>query len=282
MKKGIIKIGMLLASITVAQAANHLEYFSYCSNGTCRLITGDVFHQDRNMPVDLNVSCKNNRHYALTFDDGPSANYSRLLEILKRNNVKATFFIVGSNLQTENGKQWFRQAVADGHFMANHTFRHDDLTTLSDLALTATIENTRNVMLATIEPDAIAENKQRLQFSSSFVRPPFGNIDMNVDRLFKANGYTSIRWNADRYDWNMPGSDPKSTTTVLARVRQQLDFISNASGKGVDFNQSILDLNHDWQGTTVDAVEELIALVRSRGYELVTMEVCLGRSLLHS
>jgi peptidoglycan/xylan/chitin deacetylase (PgdA/CDA1 family) len=278
MKKTILKIGLLLAAITVAQAANQLEYFSYCSNGTCRLITGDVFHQDRNMPVDLNVSCKNNRQYALTFDDGPSANYPRLLEILKRNNVKATFFIVGSNLQTENGKQWFRQAAADGHFMANHTFRHEDLTTLSDQALTATIENTRNAMLAAIDPDASADSKQRLQFSSSFVRPPFGNIDMNVDRQFKVHGYTSIRWNADRYDWNMPGNDPKSTAAILARVRQQLDFIANASGKGVEINQSILDLNHDWQGTTVDAMEELIALVRSRGYELVTMEVCLGRS----
>lgn len=256
------------------------EYFSYCSNGNCRLITGEEFHRARNMPVDLHVSCRKNNQYALTFDDGTSKNYPRLLEILKRNNVKATFFVVGSNLKSEEGRQWFRQAFADGHYMANHTFSHDDLTKLNDAQITATIENTRAAMINAIYPHTgdgkHDPDKLRLETSSKVVRPPFGNIDMNVDAILKSHGYTSVRWNADRYDWNMPGDDPKTTATILERTRDQLAFINEHAAQGKVFNQSIMDLNHDWQATTVDAVQDLITLVKANGYEFVTMDECLG------
>jgi peptidoglycan/xylan/chitin deacetylase (PgdA/CDA1 family) len=261
---------------------NNLEYFSYCSNGTCKLITGDYFHRARDMPVDLNVSCKKNNQYALTFDDGPSNNYPRLLEILKRNNVKATFFIVGSRLQNEEALQWFRQAVADGHFMANHTYNHDDLTTFNEEKMVATIEKTRDAMIRAIYPDAQVRNqnpnKQRLEASSKVVRPPFGNINMEVDTIFKNHGYTSVRWNADRYDWDMPGNDSRTTETILNRVRQQLDYIASESTSGKVFNHSVLDLNHDWQPTTVNAIQDLIIFVKSRGYKFVTLDECLGSS----
>lgn len=283
-------LSCLLTSSALAQGspepggsrfATDLEYFSYCSNGTCRLITGEFFQNARGMPVDLNVSCKKNNQYALTFDDGPSKNYPRLLEILRLNNVKATFFIVGSNLDNVDNIKWFRQAFADGHTMANHTFNHDDLTKMNEAAMVETIEKTRIAMINAIYPNPPGNNgdsgnRKRLEASSRFVRPPFGNIDMDVDRIFKKHEYISVRWNADRYDWNMPGNDPKTTWTILDRVRQQLNYISENVGKGVVFNQSVIDLNHDWQPTTVDAIQELISLVKSRGYEFVTLDECLG------
>lgn len=256
---------------------NGLEYFSYCSNGNCRMITGEFFHNARNMPVDLNVSCKKNNQYALTFDDGPSANFPRLLEILKQNNVKATFFIVGNTLQNEGAIQWFRQAVADGHFMANHTFRHDDLTLLSENSMEETLEKTRQAMIQAAYPNTPDgdEHKKRLEASSRVVRPPFGNIDMKVDGILKAHGYTSVRWNSDRYDWDLPGNDPNTTKKVLDRARDQFNYISQNVASGKVFNQSIIDLNHDWQPTTVDAVQDLITMVKAKGYEFVTLDECL-------
>jgi peptidoglycan/xylan/chitin deacetylase (PgdA/CDA1 family) len=246
------------------------------------MITGDFFHQVRNMPVDLHVTCKKNNHYALTFDDGASYNYPRLLEILKRNNVKATFFVVGSNLKNEEAKRWFRQAFEDGHFMANHTFHHEDLTKLSAEEMIATLENTRNAMMEAAFPNGDGHypqsERERLQLSSQTMRPPFGNIDMNVDSVLKAHHYTSVRWNADRYDWNMPGDKPETTKTILERAQEQFDYIAQQKAAGKSFNESILDLNHDWQPTTVDAIQALIDLVKASGYEFVTMDVCLGKS----
>lgn len=271
---------LCLEAQAMAAISQNLEYFSYCSNGTCRLITGEFFHQARDMPVDLHVVCKKNNQYALTFDDGPSINYPRLLEILKSNHVKATFFIVGSNLQNENGLRWFRQAFADGHFMANHTYHHEDLTTYDEDKIVATIEKTRDAMIKAIYPNTLADdrdpNKQRLEASSKVVRPPFGNINMEVDRIFKEQGYTSVRWNSDRYDWDMPGDNAKTTEIILKRVHQQLDYIAEMSAAGKVFNRSVLDLNHDWQPTTINAIQDLITLVKASGYEFVTLDECLG------
>lgn len=278
MKKILLGISVT-ACCAVAQAAPPLEYFSYCSNGECRLITGEFFHQVRNMPVDLHVSCRKNNQYALTFDDGPGVNYPRLLEILKRNQVKATFFVVGSNLASEDGRQRFRQAFADGHFMANHTYSHDDLTKMTASEITATIEKTRLAMFDAAFPQANAASdadKNRLDFSSRVIRPPFGNITVATDTILKSNRYISVRWNADRYDWNMPGDDPKTTQIIIERVQQQLDYIAQNAAAGKVFNQSVMDLNHDWQNTTVDAIQDLITLVKARGYEFVTMDECLG------
>lgn len=271
---------MSAALTTVGAHAKSLEYFSYCSNGTCRIINGEDFHRARNMPVDLNVSCKKNNQYALTFDDGPSKNYPRLLQVLKQNNVKATFFVVGSNLQNPDTAEWFRQAFADGHFMANHTYHHDDLTKLNAAGMIDTVEKSREAMIKAVYPNVDDgkndKGKRRLEASTKVVRPPFGNIDMTVDNVFKSHGYTSVRWNADRYDWDKPGDDPRTTQTILALARQQLAFIAENNAKGTKFNQSILDLNHDWQPTTVDAIQDLITLVKANGYEFVTMDECLG------
>lgn len=264
-------ISSLLSCSAAVAKAQDLEYFSYCSDGSCRLITGEFFHRARNMPVDLNVSCKKDNHYALTFDDGPSKNYPRLLEILKQNNVKATFFIVGSNLNNQEAVTWLRQAYQNGHFMANHTFNHDDLTRLNEAGIKETIEKTRALMMLALYPDTA-----RVAVSSRVVRPPFGNIDMAVDKILKNNGYTSVRWNADRYDWNMPGDDPKTTETIIARIEQQFDYIAQMINKGERFNHSILDLNHDFSVTTIDAVDALIKIVKARGYEFVTLDECLG------
>lgn len=271
---------MSVALTSVSAHAKKLEYFSYCSNGTCRIINGEDFHRARNMPVDLHVSCKKNNQYALTFDDGPSKNYPRLLQVLKQNNVKATFFVVGSNLQNPDAAQWFRQAFADGHFMANHTYQHDDLTKLNAAGMVDTVEKSRDAMIKAVYPNIgdgkNDKDKQRLETSTKVVRPPFGNIDMDVDSVFKAHGYTSVRWNADRYDWDKPGDDPRTTQTILALARQQLAFIAANDANGTVFNKSILDLNHDWQPTTVDAIQDLITLVKANGYEFVTMDECLG------
>jgi len=272
-------ITTIFFACTLAVHAKHksedLEYFSYCSNGQCRLINGNFFHDARDMPIDLNVSCKKNNQYALTFDDGPTQNYPRLLEILKRNNVKATFFIVGSHLQNEERVNWFRQAFKDGHFMANHTYQHEDLTQLDEASMIETVEKTRLAMMNALTSDE-SDQLSRLEISSRVVRPPFGNINMVVDNIFKNNQYVSVRWNADRYDWNMPGDDPKTSQVILDRVRDQFKFISNQIDNGKQFNQSILDLNHDGQLATIEAIQELIDYVKSKGYQFVTMDECLG------
>lgn len=280
-KKKILKafLPLLTLFFTVALSATATEKFTYCSNGTCRLIDGGFFHASRGMPLDLKVVCQKNNQYALTFDDGPSANYPRLLDLLKRHGVKATFFVVGGNLNTEEAKQWLARAVNEGHFIANHTMNHADLTGLNDSQIVDQVELSRAAMRDALCSQGLAEEQvTRVLHSALVVRPPFGNIDGHVDSVFKSHGFTSVRWNADRYDWQMPGDNPNTAKTIVDRLVQQLNFIELEAKKGSVFNRSILDLNHDWQIQTLDALETMIPLLKSKGYEPVTMDRCLGLS----
>lgn len=252
-----------------------LEKFSYCSNGSCNLITTDYFFYARGMPRDLNFSCKKNNQYALTFDDGPSENYPKLLEVLKKHNVKATFFVVGGNLKSDRAHELYVQMVKEGHFVANHTLSHADLTILSPEGVYEQIEKSRDALLTspllkTVSPDLIANLKK----STKYVRPPFGNINALVDDIFKKNDYISVRWNSDRYDWDMPPTS-ESAKIIVNRVIQQLNFIDSLRAQNVDFNQSILDLNHDFQNSTLEAVDAYIPIIKAHGYTFVTLDECL-------
>lgn len=270
-------ISFLFLSVFTAQiyANEPFEQFSYCSNGSCRLITTDYFFYSRDMPRDLNFSCRQNNQYALTFDDGPSENYPKLLEILKKHDVKATFFVVGSNLKNDRAHELYEQMVKEGHFVANHTFEHLDLTSLSFEDVQTQIERSRSALrtsyvLQNVPMDLV----KNLDKSTKYVRPPFGNINSFVDQIFKINGYISVRWNSDKYDWDMPPTS-ESAKVIVNRVIQHLDFIDSLRAQNVIFNQSILDLNHDFQNSTLKALDEYIPMIKSRGYTFVTLDECL-------
>ncbi len=269
----------LFATTLVAQtgfANQPNEQFSYCSDGMCRLITTNFFYQGRGMPLDTNFSCIKNNQYAMTFDDGPSKNYPKLIEILKKHNVKATFFVNGKNAESPEASEWLGQIAHAGHFVANHTYNHPDLTALSDEEIYDQLERSRQILLNSPDVQNLTpELKAQLEKSTKYLRPPFGNVDLKVDKVFKEHGYINVRWNSDKYDWNMP-NEPETVKVIVDRVKAHLTYIDNLKSRGVDFNQSILDLNHDWQDQTLAAVDEYIPLLKAHGYEFVTMDECLG------
>jgi peptidoglycan-N-acetylglucosamine deacetylase len=79
----------------------------------------------------------------MTFDDGPSAEYTpRLLDLLKARHLKATFFLIGQNVQAH--PELVRRIIADGHEVGNHTWDHPQLSKLSDERATDEIEKTQD------------------------------------------------------------------------------------------------------------------------------------------
>ena len=70
---------------------------------------------------------------ALTFDDGPNAQFTpKLLEGLKQRNVHATFFLIGENIEQNSNRNLVKQMYEEGHLIGNHTYRHLEITKLSD------------------------------------------------------------------------------------------------------------------------------------------------------
>jgi peptidoglycan-N-acetylglucosamine deacetylase len=185
---------------------------------------------------------KQDKIIALTFDDGPwPVSTKQILDILKKENVKATFFVVGRPLK--NYPQVAQQVVAQGHAIGNHTWHH--LYQKLDAKTSAReIEDTTNLIYKTTG------------VKTSLFRPPGGLLNNGVVDYAKQKKYFIALWSADSTDYNRP-----SVGTLVHKV------IKNARPGG-------MILMHDGGGdrsTTVKALPIMITQLRNRGYKFVTV-----------
>ncbi|MFF2499047.1 polysaccharide deacetylase family protein [Peribacillus sp. NPDC058075] len=127
------------------------------------------------------------KYVALTFDDGPSAYTVSILDILKRYNIPATFFVVGS--EVKKFPDVIQRIHREKHIIGNHTWSHPDITTLSENELWKEINST-NIQIMKI-----------IGCSPNLFRPPYSSInDKNTDAIKKFR-MTSVLWNVDSGDW---------------------------------------------------------------------------------
>lgn len=181
---------------------------------------------------------------ALTFDDGPHPTLTpRLLALLAEDDVRATFFLVGNRAQ-----QWpdvVRAISAGGHEIGNHSWNHPDLTRLGNDEITQQIARTDAAILAITgaAPDIV-----RLPYDASSAR-----VLSLIDRPV-------IWWDIDTLDWKANS------------VGEVVDSAVRRSRSG-----SIV-LMHDIHAMTVSAVRGVVAGLRARGFEFVTVsELMTGR-----
>jgi peptidoglycan/xylan/chitin deacetylase (PgdA/CDA1 family) len=152
---------------------------------------------------------------ALTFDDGPDPNWTpKMLALLKKNNVKATFCLVG--VQVQQYPQLVRDIVADGHTLCNHTWKHDTkLGTKGEDAIRADIKKTQDAILAAA-PGAQVK----------YFRHPGGMWTPRAVKVAQSMGMTALGWEVDPQDWNMaknPAGAPMRDHIVQA-VRSKVQF----------------------------------------------------------
>ncbi len=178
---------------------------------------------------------------ALTFDDGPHPVYTlRLLAILRRYHVKATFFVVGEMAQRY--PDLIRAEVADGHVIGNHTYHHVNLTRIPE-------SEVRNEWLACqLVVKGITGRTMR------YDRPPGGDWDVGVIREAERLGLTTVLWTDDPGDYASPG-DRRIETRVLDRI-----------------NNGGIILLHDGVQQTLDVLPQIIERLQSRGYRFVTVD----------
>lgn len=131
---------------------------------------------------------------ALTFDDGPNPAWTpRLLELLERHNVKATFFLVGRYAREE---RVLTQYLANaGHVVGNHTWSHPNLALTAPKRVREELRNTKDAL------EQIAGKPVR------FFRPPFGARRPDVLRAARELGMTPVLWNAMTDDWAEPSAE---------------------------------------------------------------------------
>jgi peptidoglycan-N-acetylglucosamine deacetylase len=137
---------------------------------------------------------------ALTFDDGPDPTWTpKMLALLKKNDVKATFCLVG--VQVEQFPQLVRDIVADGHSLCNHTWKHDTrLGTKGGDAIRADLKRTLDAIQAAA-PGAEVR----------YFRHPGGMWTPRAVKTASELGMVSIGWDVDPMDWNIaryPAGNP--------------------------------------------------------------------------
>lgn len=127
---------------------------------------------------------------ALTFDDGPSNKTTQeILAILKEKKVKATFFVVGENV--EQFPNMVAQEVSEGHEIGIHTYDHKSLPTLNNDRIREELEKSEKaVAVVTAKP--------------TLFRPPGGLYNETVLNVARDRGYTVILWSVDPRDWSAP------------------------------------------------------------------------------
>jgi len=187
---------------------------------------------------------------ALTFDDGPDPSVTpALLALLRRANVKATFFCVGERVQRHADVA--RQIVTDGHLLGNHGFSHSYRTNLFS---TARLRDELRQCQETLAKVAGAPPR--------FFRPPMGLTNPRVARVARELGLTAVGWSAGGKDQRARSADE-----ILARVRRGLrpGAIILLHDAGVD------------SAVWLAAIEQLLAELPQKGFETCRLDELLSR-----
>lgn len=191
---------------------------------------------------------RGSRQLALTYDDGPNDPYTwRMMEVLDRHGVKATFFLLGRFIQEK--PEIARALAATGHALGIHTWDHPNLIFSSAREVCRQLQQTHQAILEATGID------------TTIFRPPFGGRRPASLRIARALGFQPVMWNVTCYDWK-PHSAEKIAGYAQRRVRGG-DVILLHDGEyhriGVDRTRSI------------EATDRILSCFQPEGYRFVTI-----------
>ena len=178
----------------------------------------------------------------LTFDDGPGPNTGDVLDVLKENDVKATFFIIGKMIRTREAD--LQRVYDEGHVTGNHTWDHANLAQMNK----AEVDRQLNRSAQEIGPRM-----------GPCMRPPYGAMNGRAQTLSVSYGMTPVLWSRDTSDWNLSASQ-ESIANVLRGI-QPGDVVLMHDGGGDRSN-------------TVKALREVLPKLKEKGFTFDTIPVC--------
>ncbi|KAK1922752.1 putative chitin deacetylase [Papiliotrema laurentii] len=217
------------------------------------------------------TECPDKLTWGLSYDDGPSPYTPVLLDYLNEQNLKTTFFVVGSRVLSR--PEMLQSEHVAGHQISVHTWSHPSLTTLTNEEIVAELGWTMKVI------------KDTIGVTPNTFRPPYGDIDDRVRAIAAQMGLTPIIWtsytagpnnvtNFDTTDWNIPGGRATGES-ALEKFEQILnDYVPK-------LDTGFIVLQHDLYQQCVDlAVGYVMPMaISAQKYQLKSIIDCLGKPL---
>jgi peptidoglycan/xylan/chitin deacetylase (PgdA/CDA1 family) len=209
--------------------------------------------------VNSNLSATSSKVIALTFDDGPyGTSTEKILAILRREHIKATFFVIGKNV--EKYPQVMKDIVADGHVIGNHSYNHSkQLQYYSYRAFEKNLKHAESIIV------------KKTGLHPKFFRPPYGLMSKTMKSVLKHDGYTSIMWNVDPRDWDSENSSTTVEMSVLSAVKPGSIIILH------DGHDIHTEYPKHPRENTINALEMLIDTLEKEGYTFVTLDTLLNK-----
>ncbi len=186
------------------------------------------------------------RTVALSFDDGPHPGHTeRILAVLREEGVKATFFLVGA--EVEKYPALAKAIVSDGHAVGGHSWSHRRLTGLGRQELERELEQTAALL------------RQTTGVASRLVRPPYGAMSLPLLRHAAARGWTIVLWSVESGD-HLPSASPAALREAARSVKPG-DIV----------------LLHEDYPHTVEALRDIIRDLKAQEFSFATIEEFVGR-----
>ena len=179
---------------------------------------------------------KDSKMVALTFDDGPNYNTTRVLDILEKYGIKATFFILGCNIK--GNEKIIERMDKLGMEIGNHMYSHKLLTKLSNDTIKEEVKKVDSLVFDIIER------------YPTLIRPSYGTVNKRIKKVMNR---PIVIWNVDTLDWKYHNSKK-----IAARVMRDVD-------------DGDIILMHDIYRATANSLEKVIPELLEEGYQFVTV-----------
>ena len=182
------------------------------------------------------------KEIAISFDDGPSSNYTtEILQLLKQDNVKATFFCIGNRIA--GNESILKKIKEEGHIIGNHSYSHH---------FWFDIFSSKKMLDDLKKMDQ--ETERVIGMLPKLFRPPYGVTNPNLKKAIIKGDYIPVGWSV------------RSMDTVIRNEKKLLDKINRSLKPGAIF------LFHDTSKTTVNVLPEFIREVKNKGYHIIPLD----------
>ena len=185
-----------------------------------------------------------NKYVYLTFDLGYEAGYTdKILDVLKENEVKGTFFITAHYVNTASDK--VQRMIDDGHIVGNHTVNHKSMPSLSD-------ENLKEEVMKLHQ-----EVFEKYDYEMMYLRPPKGEYSERTLSLCEGMGYKTVMWSFAYVDWDekKQPSEDEAMNKIISNLHNGEIMLLHATSK-----------------TNADIMDKMIKRVKEEGYEFRSIE----------